>query len=195
MKPEAEIVPSEDESAFFVLRKGNVFACYLGGKPAHKLGPLEEVGPAMLEFIASIEKSDLKPPPKQDVPSTGPECNLSEDSIGPLAIEQYTTTSTRSYGSNDRKEDRIDVAVLGIVRTSRGKFDVTIQDLSLHGCMFAHPLRGIALGDMVTVRIGTVGPIGAEVRWKSERQTGVMFDAALYPSVLDHIRDQLDIRK
>lgn len=77
---------------------------------------------------------------------------------------------------------------MGRYRKGTGvRFDIAIRDLSEYGCQFADLVGRVQVGDEITIRIGQVGPIAAQVKWIERRQVGVQFDQPLYPSVLDHI--------
>ena len=87
-----------------------------------------------------------------------------------------------------RREERYSIAVSGHYRRGTGvRYDVAIRNLSEYGCLFYDFVGRLEPGSEITVRIGTVGPIGARVKWVSQRQVGVEFEQPLYPSVLDHI--------
>lgn len=87
-----------------------------------------------------------------------------------------------------RREERYSITVMGRYRKGTGvRFDIAIRDLSEYGCQFADLVGRVQVGDEITIRIGQVGPIAAQVKWIERRQVGVQFDQPLYPSVLDHI--------
>ncbi|WAT18139.1 PilZ domain-containing protein [Aurantiacibacter sp. MUD11] len=92
------------------------------------------------------------------------------------------------------REDRFDISITGQLRTGTGKRDVTIVDLSEHGCRIFDRMGYLQQGLAVTIRIGPVGPIDASVRWQDQPYAGIRFDNPLYPAVLDHIRAHFDLR-
>ncbi|MFB0611227.1 PilZ domain-containing protein [Aurantiacibacter poecillastricola] len=94
----------------------------------------------------------------------------------------------------DREGERHDIAIEGKLRTSTGKRDVTIVDLSERGCRI-YDRMGYLVSDMaVTLRIGPIGPVEATVRWQQRPHAGLHFTNPLYPAVLDHIRAHFDLR-
>lgn len=87
-----------------------------------------------------------------------------------------------------RREQRYSISVRGRYRKGTGvRFDIAIKDLSEYGCQFADLVGRVSQGDQITVRVGEVGPIAAQVKWIERRQVGVEFDQPLHPSVLEHI--------
>jgi len=94
----------------------------------------------------------------------------------------------------ERVEPRHEISIVGRVRMGTGARDVTIQDLSEHGCKFHDRFSSLAIGAPVTVRIGPVGPVEAHVKWRRGEYVGVQFVTPLYPAVLDHIRAHFDMR-
>lgn len=93
----------------------------------------------------------------------------------------------------DRSEDRYPTLIPGRYRTGRGiARAVTITDLSENGCRFHDRFGRLSPGDYLTLKIGPVGPIEANVVWHKDRVAGIEFKDKLHPSVLDHIRDNID---
>ena len=94
-----------------------------------------------------------------------------------------------------RTEQRHEISVVGRFRMGSGARDVTIHDLSEHGCKFRDRFSSLRIGAAVTVKLGPVGPIEAYVKWREHEEVGVAFAAPLYPAVMDHIRAHFDLRK
>ncbi|MFK4003607.1 PilZ domain-containing protein [Qipengyuania sp. NPDC077563] len=87
-----------------------------------------------------------------------------------------------------RREPRYSISTSGRYRRGTGiRFDISIKDLSEYGCQFYDVVGRLEAGDEITLRIGTIGPLHAKVRWIERRCAGVEFDQPLYPAVLDHI--------
>ncbi len=87
-----------------------------------------------------------------------------------------------------RREQRYSISVPGRYRKGTGvRFNVAIKDLSEYGCQFSDLVGRIDVGDEITIRIGDIGPLEAQVKWVAKREIGVEFDQPLYPSVLEHI--------
>lgn len=87
-----------------------------------------------------------------------------------------------------RREKRYSIAVAGHYRRGTGvRFEIAIRNLSEFGCQFSDYAGRLDEGAEISVRIGAIGPIGAQVKWIRARQVGVEFEQPLYPSVLDYI--------
>ena len=87
-----------------------------------------------------------------------------------------------------RREKRYSIAVPGRYRKGTGVgFNVAIKDLSEYGCQFSDLGGRVQKGDEITIRIGSIGPLTARVKWIEKRKVGVEFEQPLYPSVLEHI--------
>lgn len=70
--------------------------------------------------------------------------------------------------------------------------DVEITDLSHHGCKFFDRFSNLIANAYLTIRIGSIGPIEARVRWREGGHVGIQFVHPLHPSVLDHMRFSRD---
>ena len=80
---------------------------------------------------------------------------------------------------------------MGRYRTGRGvPRDVELLDLSKTGCRFFDRFGRLENGTEISLRVGTIGPIVATVRWQEERYVGVSFDPPLHEAVLDHMTQQ-----
>ncbi|AKM07163.1 PilZ domain-containing protein [Pelagerythrobacter marensis] len=91
-----------------------------------------------------------------------------------------------------RREERHGVTVPGRYRAGTGvPKDVRVIDISEHGCRFFDKFGTLAKGAQITIRIGSIGPILATVRWSEAQTVGVEFENPIYGPVLDHIRNQL----
>ena len=178
---------SEDGDTFFISRNGAVWACWLGGKPAVKLGPDAEVLAAMAQFIAQAggeaapapAPEPVAPPPPPPAPPRSP----------PPPKRQ------KAEGENDRVDPRHDITIIGRVRTGSGARDVTILDLSERGCRFHDRFGHLTEGTLLTIKLGPIGPVEAKVRWCESEYVGVEFLTPLHPSVMEHIRSHFDLRR
>lgn len=93
----------------------------------------------------------------------------------------------------ERREDRFPVHIQGRYRTGNGMArDVSIGDLSTHGCRFFDAYCNLSPGALITLRIGSIGPLDAQVRWVERQTVGVMFANPIHASVLDHMRTIID---
>lgn len=91
-----------------------------------------------------------------------------------------------------RKDSRHALAVWGHYRTGSGiKRDVPIKDLSETGCRFYDKFSALLPGMELTLRIETLGPFNAVVRWQEGGYVGVEFHTRLYGPTFDHIRLRL----
>jgi hypothetical protein len=164
---------NDHDSLFFVVRKGEVWACWLDARSPIKLGAADAVIAAMTELLS-----------EQNSAAT--------DQTGGTTPPLPQAEAERPIIK--RSAERHDVSVIGRLRTARGTGTVTIHDLSKDGCQIYDELGLHAEGDRVTIRIGTIGPIGATVIWSGQKRLGVRFEHALHTYVVDHIRASMDIR-
>ena len=75
--------------------------------------------------------------------------------------------------ADGRKEGRQPVEVWGHYRTPNGiKRDVPIKDLSETGCRFYDKFSSLLPGADITLRIETLGPFHAVVRWQEGGYVG-----------------------
>ena len=90
---------------------------------------------------------------------------------------------------NKRGNDRHQVQIQGRYRTGRGApRDVVVKDLSLTGCKIFDRFSSLEPGGYVSIRIGSIGPIEARVRWREHSTVGLAFDNPIHPSVFAHMR-------
>lgn len=156
--------------AFFVARTGAVWACFLDGKPAIRLGSEEEFWKAVTTFYDERHPEPVPAPSARSAPPP---------------------PSSTPRDLNERAVPRHHVSIVGRVFTTGGGREAIISDLSTTGCKFDdYSGRSIKKGEHLTIRIGTVGPVPATVRWVEGTTVGILFDTALHPSVLEHIRLQ-----
>lgn len=93
----------------------------------------------------------------------------------------------------ERSNPRHEVRILGQYRTGAGiKRDVTMLDLSETGCRFYEKYSALRRDAPITIRIETLGPFDAYVRWVDKGIVGAEFAKPIYGPVFDHIRDSLD---
>ena len=90
--------------------------------------------------------------------------------------------------AEQREEDRYDVQLAGALQDGTGLADpVRITNLSRRGCRFTVAGR-TRLGKLITIAVGRVGYLDAQVKWRLGSTYGVRFDDALPQVVLDHMR-------
>ena len=91
--------------------------------------------------------------------------------------------------SDYRREYRFDVEIQGRYRTGSGVArDVVVNDLSTSGCKFFDRFSNITIGTALSIKVGSIGPLSARVRWIEGQTVGVEFESRLHQSVLDHMR-------
>jgi len=168
-----------NDDPFLISKDGEVWACWLNGKPAVNLGSEQN-------FWVIAEKlfNELHPPEQSPavVPNeTKPAAPASPQSPAPPPP------------SIEREEARYDVTLIGRLYGVGGSREVTIFDLSTRGCR-VQDYSSARQGAHVTVKIGTVGPIAGVIRWRRDDFVGIMFDHPLYPAVLDNIRREQSLR-
>lgn len=151
------------------MRSGEIWACWLNGKPAINLG-------AETSFWESAEQLYSQLYSAKEKPKAPPHVEAQEDR------EEI-----------QRTKERHAVTILGRLFTARGSFDVTIFDLSEEGCRISEAGTA-APGEHVSVKIGSIGPIPAVIRWREKDGSGLHFDRALHSSVLDHVINQFNLR-
>jgi hypothetical protein len=59
------------------------------------------------------------------------------------------------------------------------------SQISTSGCRLTEDDCPLAVGDLIELHLGPVGPIDATVRWTRDGKAGVQFQAALEPAIVD----------
>lgn len=91
-----------------------------------------------------------------------------------------------------RNSDRHPLEVWGSYKAGTGgRRDVPIKDLSETGCRFFDKFSSLLPGMEISMRIETIGPFVATVRWQDAGYVGVEFQHRLYGPTFDHIRLRL----
>ena len=160
-------------------RDGEIWAFWPDGRGAINLGSEQS-------FWAAAEKlfDELHP---ETPPVAGEQEPLS--TAGEAEPEPAPSPRTEV----ERSEARHEVTIVGRVHGHGGSREVTIFDLSSHGCRVED--RALPKpGSHITIKIGSIGPIGAIVRWRRDAVTGLKFEYPLYPAILQHIRDEVSLR-
>ncbi|GMM92573.1 PilZ domain-containing protein [Qipengyuania sp. MTN3-11] len=92
-----------------------------------------------------------------------------------------------------REHERYDVAVAGHLRTGRGKeLAAKVTDLSESGCSCVAGSMWINEGANISVRIGSLGPIEATVRWVEGYEVGMEFHRPIYGPVFEHLCEMIN---
>jgi hypothetical protein len=100
--------------------------------------------------------------------------------------------TTDDGGIGRREAERRAVGIEGRYRCGSGTpRDVWVTDLSQTGCRFFDRFGTMKAGTPITIRLGTLGPIPAIVRWWNNQVNGIEFAEPLHVSIYDHLCSQL----
>ncbi len=93
----------------------------------------------------------------------------------------------------NRREERFVVQVAGRYRARHGRSrDIWIKDISEYGCRFFDRFSVLAVDSKILMKVGNIGPIPTEVVWREGSTVGAQFELPLHPSVLAHVRREMD---
>lgn len=91
-----------------------------------------------------------------------------------------------------RRTQRFDISVQGRYRTGNGVArHVPIVEISETGCRFYDRFGRLTPGTEMSLKIETIGPIVATVRWCKNHIVGVQFERPIYGPVFEFIRNKL----
>lgn len=91
-----------------------------------------------------------------------------------------------------RRTPRFDISVQGRYRAGNGiARDVPIFEISETGCRFYDRFGRLTAGVQISIKIETIGPIIATVRWSKDHIAGIEFERPIYGPVFEFIRDKL----
>lgn len=91
-----------------------------------------------------------------------------------------------------RRTPRFDISVQGRYRTGNGiARDVPIFEISETGCRFYDRFGRLTAGTQMSIKIETIGPIIATVRWCKDHIVGIQFERPIYGPVFEFIRNKL----
>lgn len=92
-----------------------------------------------------------------------------------------------------RRDGRHELSVWGQYRLPNGvRRDIVFKDLSETGCRFYDKFSGLREGETISLKIDTLGPFPATVKWNRSGYIGVQFENRLYGPTFDHIRLRLN---
>ncbi len=95
--------------------------------------------------------------------------------------------------SDSRREERHMVQVAGRYRSKHGQSrDIWIKDISEYGCRFFDRFSVLEVGSTILIKVGNIGPITTDVKWREGSTVGAEFDNPLHPGVLGHIIREMD---
>jgi hypothetical protein len=93
----------------------------------------------------------------------------------------------------NRREERFTVQVAGRYRPRHGgSRAIWIKDISEFGCQFYDKFSILEVDSEILIKVGNIGPILTEVKWREGSTVGGQFERPLHPGVLDHIRREMD---
>jgi len=127
----------------------------------------------------------------EEVPSTVMEPLTAELPQIPIA----RTSRTESTSQIERIEGRFELTLESKIFTVGGSRTVTFFDLSANGCCFRDTTNSLKANSPISVKLAQLNPIPSKVRWAENGPAGAQFENPLYPSVLDHIRQNFDLRQ
>lgn len=87
---------------------------------------------------------------------------------------------------NRRRESRLFVEVPGSYQeTDTDLREIVFSAISASGCRLNHVEPHVAVGEVIAVNLGPIGPLRATVRWRREDSAGVEFHELLEPAIVD----------
>lgn len=94
--------------------------------------------------------------------------------------------------NESRRTPRFDISVQGRYRTGNGIAQhVPIFEISETGCRFYDRFGRLTAGVEMSLKIESIGPILATVRWCKDHIAGIEFAYPIYGPVFDFIRHKL----
>jgi hypothetical protein len=86
-----------------------------------------------------------------------------------------------------REHERKPVTMSGKLKTSYGRQDVAVSDLSQTGCRIGAIYLTLAVGQKIIFRPEGLEMLNATVSWVTGPTAGIAFDNPLHLSVLDYL--------
>ena len=86
-----------------------------------------------------------------------------------------------------RREDRYPLALDANCRTLHTRKNVSLWDLSSHGCRVALAGMELRVDQRIVLKTEGLEGLCGVVRWCNDEFAGVQFDHQLHPSVVDHL--------
>ncbi|MDG5751400.1 PilZ domain-containing protein [Qipengyuania sp. XHP0211] len=161
-------------------KDGDIWALWPDGRGAINLGNEEAFWAAAANLYDELH------------PET-PERPEAATATAPQIDDRPSLPPAETRKQAERIEARHGVTIVGRVYGQGGSREATIFDLSAHGCRVED--RSLARpGSRVTIKIGSIGPLGAVIRWRTDDMVGLKFESPLYPSILEHIRNEVSLR-
>jgi hypothetical protein len=92
-----------------------------------------------------------------------------------------------------RSSARYPIAAEAVCRTAAVKLIAMVSNLSADGCCLTTGWQPLIVGQHLTVRIGDLDGLPAQVRWVDGLRAGVACERSLYGPVLDHLVQQHEL--
>jgi hypothetical protein len=187
---------SDSGDLFFVVRSGEVWACFFDGRPPIKLDLEKNFWASIDSFAEERFPSASKGSPTTSISNEFTSCKAAASRYLSVAAAPTVLPQTPPPRSvNERIEPRHEVSIVGRAFASGGSREVIIGDLSEKGCRFDdYSGMKTVVGARLTIKIGMIGPVPSTIRWVRDVTVGVSFDNPLQPYMLDHIRQQFSLR-
>lgn len=87
-----------------------------------------------------------------------------------------------------RRESRLFVEVPGSYQEAdpaSRSHDIMFASISANGCRLNRVEPHLAVGDVIALNLGPIGPLKATIRWHRDGQAGVEFHEPLEPAIVD----------
>ncbi len=86
-----------------------------------------------------------------------------------------------------RRERRLFVEVPGsYLADDAAQHEIVFNAISVTGCRLNYVEPHIAVGHVIAVHLGPIGPLLATVRWREDDRAGVEFHEPLEPAIVDY---------
>ena len=169
--------------------------------PGEMIEAAERISVALLQLDWAVHRSDVA---KQENvrENLSMLCESWRSVFAPQSVDEalelgeFETISEvleRLNGVDTKNEPRHPVDIHGRYELGDGvEQDVTVNDLSIHGCCLFDRFGNLEPGGFVSLQIGSIGPVQAHVRWRRETNIGIEFSRPLDPSAFEHMRATID---
>jgi len=174
-----------DQAMIFRIWDGTVWFCRSDGTPVYELGPSDKVLAAMRQLLGPG--------------NVGETVSFEQRREGTeLSFAHTSRTDQQPHPSGsikiNRDGERHELTIAGKIYTATGSREIIILDLSENGCRFRERTGHLAPGTGLTIKVGSIGPLPAVIRWTRRNEVGASFDNPIHPTVLVHIRQQFRSR-
>jgi len=88
-----------------------------------------------------------------------------------------------------RQHSRVPVKIPAGYRTDDGaEFETSVIDISASGCRLRDGIEGLRPGSGLSISIGNMAPVSAQVRWQYRSTCGISFTRPLHGAIVDHLQ-------